>query len=356
MDPRIKELARILTDYSIKIKKGDKIKLSFDAEARELGLECYKNILKKGAFPVVHIGLPGFGYAYYTLASDEQLKSFPELAMHEAKSCQGTISIGAEYNTKEFSNVDPKKFSIRSKVTEKISDFFLEQDNWVGTEVPTQALAQDAEMSLDEFEEFVYSATNVDWAEESKKQDALKKVLDEGKKVHIIGENTDLTFSIDGRQGVKCDGKRNMPDGEVFIAPVDDSANGVIEYSFPIIKGGREVQGVKLEFKDGLVVKASAEKNEEFLKEMLNTDAGAKRLGEFGIGLNFGIKKFVKQILFDEKIGGTIHLALGRAYKEGGGKNESAIHWDMIKDLRKNGKFLIDDKVIMENGKFLIDL
>ena len=356
MDPRIKELARILTDYSIKIKKGDKIVLSFDAEAKALGLECYKNILKKGAFPVVHVGLPGFGYAYYSLASDEQLKSFPELAMHEVKSCQGHIGIGAEYNTKEFSNVDPKKFALRSKATQKVSDFAVNQNNWVGTEIPTQALAQDAEMSLEEFEDFVYSATNVDWAEESKKQDKLKAVLDKGEQVHIIGENTDLTFSIKGRQGIKCDGKRNMPDGEVFIAPVDDSAEGHIEYSFPIIRGGREVQGVKLEFKKGKVVKATAEKNEAFLKEMLETDEGAKRLGEFGIGLNFGITKFIKQLLFDEKIGGTIHLALGRAYKEGGGKNESAIHWDMIKDLRTTGKFLIDGKVIMEKGEFKIEL
>lgn len=354
MDPRIRKLAEILTNYSIKIKKGDKIRLCFDSEAEELALECYKNILKKGAFPVVHASMPGFSRAYYEIASEEQLKAFPELTDYEVKRCQGMINLGGEYNTKEFSTTSPKKLALRRKVTEKISDFITDQNNWVIAEFPTNALAQDAEMSLEEFEEFVYSATNVDWAEESKKQDKLKKVLDEGSVVRIIGKNTDLTFSIKGRQGIKCDGKRNMPDGEVFIAPVETTTNGFIEYSFPAIYNGKEVSGIKLKFKNGAVVEATAEKNEDFLKEMIDIDKGARYLGEFGIGLNFGIKKFVKQILFDEKIGGTIHLALGRAYNEGGGKNASALHWDMIKDLRKEGKVLIDGKVIMEKGTFKI--
>jgi aminopeptidase len=209
-------------------------------------------------------------------------------------------------------------------------------------------------MSLDEFEDFVYNATNIDWKKESKKQDKLKRILDKGKMVRIVGEDTDLSFSIMGRKALKCDGKHNMPDGEVFIAPVENSTNGKIAYSYPAIRLGKEVDGIKLEFKNGKVVKFSARKNESLLRESLNIDSGAKRLGEFGIGVNSGIKKFIKQILFDEKIGGTIHLALGMAYKEGGGRNKSAIHWDMIKDLRKGGSLYIDGKLIQKNGKFVI--
>ena len=172
--------------------------------------------------------------------------------------------------------------------------------------------------------------------------------------MQIVGENTDIKFRIKGRQGIKCDGHRNMPDGEVFIAPVETSTSGYIQYSFPAIKNGVAVPDVRLEFKNGKVIKASASKNEEYLRQMIKTDKGACMLGEFGIGLNPEIKKFISNILFDEKINGTIHLALGMAYKEGNGKNKSALHWDMIKDLRTNGKIIIDGKVIQKDGKFLI--
>jgi len=184
----------------------------------------------------------------------------------------------------------------------------------------------------------------------------LKKILDKAKHVRITSPDTDLEFSIKDRKAIKCDGHRNIPDGEVFIAPVKKTVNGYISYSFPAIKSGKEVDGIKLKFKNGKVVKASATKNEKFLKEMINMDKGSCYIGEFGIGMNYGIKKFIKQILFDEKIGGTIHLALGMAYKEGGGKNESALHWDMIKDLRKKGELYIDGKLIQKNGKFTFKL
>ena len=351
-DPRIKKLADILVNYSIKIKKGDTIQLSFEAKAKPLALECYKLILKRGAFPLVKTAMEGFGYAYYKLASKEQLKKFPKLAMYEAKNIQGSISIGGEYNTKEMTNIDPKKVAERRKVTRPISDVHIKRNNWVICQYPTNALAQDAEMSLEEFEDFVYSACIKDWTKESKRQDKLKKLMDKTKKVRITAKDTDITFSLKGRQGIKCCGTRNMPDGEVFAAPVDDSADGYIKYTFPAIYGGREVSGVYLEFKKGKVVKATAEKGEKFLKQMIATDKGSCGLGEFGVGVNYGIKKFVKQILFDEKIGGTIHLALGMAYPEGGGKNKSAVHWDMIKDLKKGGAIYFDGKCIQKNGKF----
>ncbi len=355
-DTRIKKFADILVNYSLNINKGDLIALNFEVDAKELALECYKLIIKKKAYPVVNAIVPGFAYAYYKNASKEQLLKFPKLAMIEARMTNGSIGIGGSYNTKEFTRVDPKKISIRKKVTKRISDMHIKKDNWVGCEFPTNALAQDAEMSLEEFEDFVYSSCLKDWKKESKKQDKLKKILDKGEQVRITAPDTDLTFSIKGRGGIKCDGKRNMPDGEVFIAPVDNSAEGYIKYTYPAIYSGREVAGVYLEFHKGKVVKAEAEKGEKFLKEMIKTDKGSCRLGEFGIGVNYGIKQFIKQILFDEKIGGTVHLALGMAYPEGGGKNKSAIHWDMIKDLRRGGAFYIDGKLIQKNGKFTFKL
>jgi len=355
-DPRAKKLAEILVNYSIKIKKGDLIQLNFGVAAKELALEVYKLILKKGAFPVLNAGVPGFAHAYYKNASAEQLKAFPKLAMHQAKSVSGSIGIGAEYNTKEFTNIDPKKMAMRRKVTKRISNVHIKRNNWVICEFPTNSLAQDAEMSLDEFEDFVYDACLKDWKKEAKKQEKLQKLLNKGKQVRITGEETDLTFSIEGRQGIKCCGTRNMPDGEVFIAPVENSTEGYIRYTYPAIYGGREVSGIFLKFHKGKVVEAKAEKGEKTLKEMVNADKGSCKLGEFGIGVNYDIKQFIKQILFDEKIGGTIHLALGMAYPEGGGVNKSAVHWDMIKDLRRGGKLFIDGKLIQKDGKFTFKL
>ena len=355
-DPRAKRLAGILTDYSIRIKKGDIIELSFGVEAKELALVCYKNILKKGAFPVVHVSVPGFGYTYYKLATDEQLKAFPKIAMYETKVAAGSITIGTQHNTKELTNIYPGKMAMRSRAVKPVHDLAVKKNNWVYCEYPTNALAQEAEMSLEEFEDFVYKACLKNWKEEAKKQTKLQQMLNKAELVRIVGENTDLTFSIKGRQGIKCCGTRNMPDGEVFVAPVETSTHGHIQFSYPALKSGREVDGIYLEFKKGAVVKAKATKNEKFLKEMINTDKGSRYLGEFGIGVNYDIKNFIKHILFDEKIGGTIHLALGMAYPEGGGKNKSAIHWDMIKDLRRGGKLFIDGKLIQKNGKFTFKL
>ncbi|MFH1511674.1 MAG: aminopeptidase [Candidatus Woesearchaeota archaeon] len=354
VDERVKRLADILVNYSISVKKGSSIKINFGIDAKDLALECYRLIIKKGALARADSIVPGFSYTFFKYASLEQLNVFPKLAMFEAKNIDGVISIGADYNTKEFSNIDPKKVALRSRVVNPISKVILKKDNWVGCEYPTHSLAQDAEMSLEEFEDFVFNACLLDWQALEKKQAAIKKILDRGRKVKIIGEGTDLTFSIAGRESINSSGKRNMPDGEVFMAPVETTTNGHITYTYPTIRSGVEVDGIRLEFRNGRVVKASAKKNERFLKAMLDTDRGAKYLGEFGIGTNYKITKFVKQILFDEKIGGTVHLALGMAYKEGGGKNESALHWDMIRDLRIGGEIWVDDFLLQKNGKFTI--
>lgn len=352
-DPRILKVADILVNYSTKVKKGDVVKIFGGYESKDLILGIYKLVLKKGAYPSVDMSLPGASYNYYKLASDAQLKHFPEIAMHEMKKTDVVISIGSTDNTKELTNIDPKKMSLRQKTTQPLFEERVKK-RWVLFEYPVNAFAQDAEMSLEEFEDFVFNATIVDWAKEGKKMQKLANLLNKSDKVRIVGKDTDIELRIKGRHAVAASGEFNMPDGEVFTAPIENSAKGYISFDFPAIYGGREVDGVRLEFKNGKCVKATADKNEKFLIQMLNTDKGARFLGELGIGFNPNLKRFVKNTLFDEKINFTVHLALGRSYDECKGKNKSAIHWDMIKDLRKGGKLIVDGKTIQQNGKWLI--
>ncbi|MFH1332065.1 MAG: aminopeptidase [archaeon] len=353
-DPRVEKLAQILVNHSLTVKKGSKIAVNYQAEAHPLAMECYKLILKKGAYPIMHAAMSGLQYAYFKYASKEQLKKFPDLVMYEAKYADGEINIGASYNSRELTNIDAAKIAVRRKVTKPISDVIRKKRNWVIVEYPTNGLAQDAEMSLDEAEDFVYNATNIDWKKVEKQGEKLKKVIDKGNEVRIIGKETDIRFSIKGRKGENSAGKFNMPDGEVFTSPIENTTKGFITFEYPAIYGNKEVEGVKLAFRDGRVVQAGARKNQDYLLKMLKVDHGASRLGEFGIGINYGIKKFTKRILFDEKIGGTIHLALGESFPECGGINQSAIHWDMIKDLRKEGQVYVDNKLIIKNGKILV--
>ncbi|OGI11410.1 MAG: peptidase M29, partial [Candidatus Margulisbacteria bacterium GWF2_35_9] len=278
-----------------------------------------------------------------------------------AEKLAALIGIKSDENTKELSNIDPMLMTRSQKAGEKLKKRIIERVRWNVTLFPTNALAQDAEMSLAEYEDFVYKACFADqddpiacWEDLSKKQQVLCDYFNKGSEIRIVGQDTDISMSVAGRTFINSDGTHNMPSGEIFSAPVENSVNGHITYNFPVCMMGKEVNGVRLEFKEGKVVDFSATKNQVFLEAMLNTDSGARYLGEIGIGNNFGIDRFTKNILFDEKIGGSIHLALGQSYDECGGKNESAIHWDMIKDLRQGGQIFLDAELVQENGKFLI--
>lgn len=353
-DPRIDKLADILVNYSAKVKKGDTVIIRGDDLGKPLILEVYRKVIKAGGNPLVSVSFDEMNKIFYDHASKEQLSHRSGIRFYEAKNCDAVIIVHAPANSRALSAIDPKKMALRSKANKPISEIIVNKKRWILTNYPTQALAQDAEMSIDEYEDFLFNATNLNWAKVDREHERLKKIIDKGKTIRLTGKETDLTFSIKGRKGIKCTGGNNMPDGEIFYAPVEDSADGHIYYEFPAINGGKEVSGIRLEFKKGKVVKAKAEKNEKYLLAMLDTDNGARYIGEFGIGTNYGIKRFTKDILFDEKIGGTVHLALGRSYKESGGKNDSAIHWDMIKDLRNGGAIYMDGEKIQENGKFLI--
>ncbi len=354
MDPRVEKLAEILVDYSVRAGKGDVVLVSVDIAGAPLAQAVYRRVLQRGGFPRLKVSLPGTRRIFFEEASDEQIATLLPIDLDECKASQCFISISAPENLAETANVEPTKQAARRRAMKPVSDWINESGvRWCGCNFPCHALAQKAEMSLEEYEDFVYGATNVDWAALSREQEEIKRLFDGGRQVRLIGEGTDLTFSIEGRPGVNCDGHYNMPDGEVFYSPVEDSAEGYVTFSYPAIYMDREVEGVRLTFSRGKAVEARAAKNEEFLLKMLDTDAGARRIGEFGIGTNRGIAKFTRDILFDEKIGGTIHLALGQSYPEAKGENDSAIHWDMIADLRQGGEIQVDGRTVQRNGEFV---
>ncbi|MBI2413448.1 MAG: aminopeptidase [Deltaproteobacteria bacterium] len=354
-DPRVKKLASILVNHSISVKKGDTVMISASSElAKPLVLEVYREVLEAGGNPFTSIAFEETTNLFFDYASKDQIRNFPKVRMFEAKNIDCFVTIRASANKKALSNVDSSKIAERSKVIKPISEEIVNRKRWILTNFPTNGLAQEADMSLAEYEDFLYNATNIDWNKVKQKEMKLKAALDKASEVRIVGKDTDLKLSIKGRKAIPCYGVRNMPDGEVFLSPVEDSVEGYVYYEMPAIYQGREVTGIRLKFSKGKVVEARADKNQDFLIAMLDTDKGARFLGELGVGVNYGIQKFTKDILFDEKIGGTVHLAVGRSYEQAGGKNASAIHWDMIKDLRQGGALYLDGKAVQKDGKFLI--
>lgn len=356
VDPRVTKQAEVLVNFSTKVKKGEKVALLSDYNSRPLALEIYKLLVKRGVLEIrTHVSDYEFSEEYFKNASKAQLNHFPEIAWDEIRKIDCYIAIRSPRNTRGLTGIDPKIISSRSIATRKIQNWRVEKTRWVLTNFPTNAQAQEAGMSLSSYEDFVFGAINdVDWKEKYKEQERLVKKVNATKSVRIVGKGTDLSMVISGRKAINAGGEYNMPDGEVFTSVVENSTEGHITYSFPALYMGREFHNVMLEFKKGRVVKATADKGGVDLVRILDTDKGARIIGELGLGNNYKIQKFTKDILFDEKIGGSIHLALGRGYKETLSKNKSAIHWDMIKDLRSGGELWFDGKLVQENGKWLI--
>jgi len=329
-------------------------------------LAVYQLVLERGAHPFLQVGLEDAEELLYKYASDAQLDYVPRFMKGMVEEIDATITVWTDANTKRLTNVDPGRQSRRAVALRPLSDRLLERAakkelRWTGTLYPTQAFAQDAEMSLREFEDFVYKACLVHepdpiqcWRKISKEQQRLVDWLNKAKQIRVIGPDAELELEVTDRTWINCDGHENFPDGEIFTGPIEDSINGYIRYTYPACAYGREVEDVWLWFKEGKVVKATAGKNEEFLLKMLETDAGACYVGEFAFGTNPGIQRFTKNTLFDEKIGGTIHLALGKGYPESGSKNKSAIHWDMVCDLRKGGEVWVDGILFLKDGKIVI--
>ena len=367
VDPRIGKLADLLVDYSVAVEPDQKILVWGPDIASSLLKEVYARVIRAGAEPFLLVEMPWEIRTMLENASDVQLQN-PSSVLHNVlETFDAMIRIKGDVNTKDLTSINPHKMSMRQTARGKLTESYLRRSasgemKWALTIFPTNAYAQDAEMSLEEYEDFVFKACMPDlndpigyWKSVSARQDKVVDWLKGKKDVHVIGPDTDLRLSVDGRKFINCDCHMNVPDGEVFTGPVEDSAEGVVTYSYPAIYEGHEVTGVRLWFEKGRVVKATADKNEEFLLQMLNTSEGSRYLGEFAIGTNEGIDRFTGQILFDEKIGGSFHMAVGAGYPETGSKNKAPIHWDMICDLRDGGEIWVDGDLLYKNGKFAIE-
>ncbi len=365
-DPRVDALARILVRYSTRISAGDTCLIEGGSPAEPLLQAVYEEVLEAGGNPIVSMSMEAQTAAYFKHATDEQLEWISPLSEWAADNADARIAVMASANTRDLSQVPPERQTRRQRATQPLMQRAMERAaegsyRWALTLFPTNAYAAEAEMSLADYEEFYFAAclaTEPDpveaWRRQSEEVERLRDWVQGREEVHITGPGTDIRLGIADRTFIAADGKHNMPDGEFFTGPVEDATEGEITFHLPSSVSGREVSGVRMRFEGGRVVDASAERGEEFLVEMLDTDEGARRLGELGIGTNYGIERGTKEILLDEKIGGTVHLAVGKSYPETGGVNESAVHWDMICDLRRGGKITVDGDVLEEDGRFVV--
>jgi aminopeptidase len=365
-DPRLTSLARVLVRYCLDVKPGKEVMIGSSYLAEPLIREVYREVVLAGAYPITRVSISGLGPMFFRLASDDQIAHISKIERTENETVDYMVGIAAAWNTKAGSGLDPRKLALSASSHRELMERMMEREargefRWVGTQYPTNSAAQDAEMALDDYEDFVYGAMLVDkpdpiaeWQRVSTEQERLVKYLNDVKAVEVKARDTNLRFLCAGRKWINCDGKANFPDGEVFTGPIEDSVEGTIRFTFPAIYAGREVEGVWLRFEKGKVVEAHAGKGEDLLLATIDTDSGARFVGEVALGTNYGIQRFTKNTLFDEKIGGTMHLALGASLPESGGINKSAIHWDMVCDLRSGGEVFADGKLIHKDGKFLI--
>jgi aminopeptidase len=354
-DPRVRQLAEVLVDYSTRVKKGDVVLISASGfEAEPLVRELYALCLERGAAYVEYeFTVPEIGRHFYNRATKSQLAWFPEHKLDFMKKATVYIGISAGENSMVMAQTNQANMIAWSKLVRPISDERVKHTRWVITRYPTHGAAQEGKMSLEEYEDYLFAACCIDWAAESKKQEKLKRLVDKTDRVRISATDTDLSFSIKGMPGIKCDGRYNIPDGEVFTAPVRDSVEGYITYNCPTIYQGKEFNDIRLEFSKGRVVAASAPGMTDELNRILDTDEGARYVGEFAIGVNPGITAPMRNILFDEKIFGSIHFTPGQCYDECDNGNRSAVHWDMVKILNGDGEIRFDDQLIQKDGRFV---
>ena len=365
-DTRLQRMAQVLVRYSLGVKKGDRLAITTGPVAAPLIREVVREALRAGAHPETFVGLPGVQEIVFKEASDEQLTYIPASFRMIIEEYETMLQIMSDENTKNLSGIDPARMALAQQSQRDLLHTYLERSaakslRWSIAMFPTNAYAQDAEMSLSDFEAFVYRACFLDdedpvarWQDLSQKQERLVKWLEGKHSIHLHGQDTDLTFSIDGRIFINDDGHYNFPGGEFFTGPVEDSANGYIRYSFPASFGGRSVEDVRLRFENGVVVEASAAQGQDYLDKMLAMDEGARRLGEFAFGNNRNVDRCTKNTLFDEKMGGTVHLALGASIPETRGVNQSALHWDMVCDLRSGSEVRVDGQLFCKDGEFVV--
>ncbi len=364
-DIRIEKLADILVDHSTRIQPGDRVAIEATTAATPLVSALYARILERGGHPHLLLDLPEQDELLFEFGKNEQLDFIPTFRKLAYDQFESRIRIASMTNTRALSAVDPAKQKRRQKALSSILEAQMRRGadrsfKWVSTLYPTEGYAMEAEMSLKNFEDYVFHACHADeedpvayWSKMEQEQRKIIERIEGHNQVILRGPNVDLSLSIKGRKFINGAGLNNMPDGEIYTGPVEDSVNGFVRFDYPAIYNGVMVEGVELTFSSGKVTQASAKKNQAFLHEMLESDAGARYVGEFAIGTNHEINRFLHNILFDEKIGGTFHMALGAGYPESGSKNKSIIHWDMICGMQKDAEIVVDGEVIYKNGKFL---
>ncbi|MCJ7733530.1 MAG: aminopeptidase [Anaerolineales bacterium] len=366
VDPRLVKLADVLVNYSVKVQPGEWVLISGHIAAEPLVSEVLRAVLEAGGKPTVLMGSDTIAEYSLKYANEDQIQWIAPTTKMLYEQVDVLIALRAFDNTRHMSGIDPKKQQLLGQARQSLMQTYMTRSaagelKWTLTQFPCSAYAQDADMSLGEYEDFVYGATYCDredpvaeWQRIHNEQQKVVDWLNGKKEVTVKSPNVDLTLSVEGRTFINSDGTHNMPSGEVFTGPVEESANGWVNFTYPAIEQGKEVEGIRLEFKAGKVVNATADKNEDFLLAMLDSDDGSRYLGEFAIGTNYGIQKFTKSILYDEKIGGSFHMALGAGYPETGSKNVSAIHWDMICDVREDSEIRVDGELLYKDGKFMI--
>jgi aminopeptidase len=365
-DPRLHNLARILVHYSTAIQARQWVLLRTSLAAYPLAQAVAAEITAAGAHYSLLWDDEALDAQVLQHGDEAQAAWLNPLQLHGLTHADALIALRAPQNTRALSHVPPAKMQAYHQARRPALETYFKrtaegQFKWVVTQFPCPAFAQDADMSLAEYENFVYAATFADledpvaeWRKMQAEQARYIDYLADKQALHVQGEHIDLRLSIAGRKFINCSGQANVPDGEIFTGPVEDSVQGWVRFSYPAIKDGAEVEGIELGFEAGKVVKATARKNEGLLLSLLDSDPGARVLGEFAIATNHRIQTFSKQILYDEKIGGTVHMAVGAGYPESGSLNKSSIHWDMICDMRSGGRITADGEVFYENGRFLI--
>ncbi|MBI4278755.1 MAG: aminopeptidase [Armatimonadetes bacterium] len=357
--------ARVLVEYSLRIGAGQMVRIAGTELAAPLIRAVYLEVLRKGAHPFTRVTLDALEEIFFRHASDDQITFISELDRLEVERMDATLSIDGRWNTRALTSVDPKRISRRGEARRPLQQRALQRSaegalRWCVTQYPSHAEAQEAEMSLEEYRDFVAHACALDredpvawWESVAREQARVIARLSGVKTLRIIGPDIDLTVALEGRTWINAAGEYNFPDGEIFTGPIESATDGHVRFTFPVIFRGREVQDVRLVFREGRVVEAEAAKGAELLHAMLDLDAGARTLGEFAFGLNYGIQRHSRNVLFDEKIGGTVHMALGAGYPETGSRNVSGLHWDLICDLRRGGEVLADGTLIYRDGRFV---
>lgn len=353
------KFAELLVDYCLEVEPADEVLIRSTTLAAPLMIELQRAIMRRDAFAILRAEIEGEQRVYYENARDRHLDLYPKMAVEEARRFDKTVGVQAPYALGELAGIDPEAIARLARARAALREYIRDK-RWCSTLWPTPALAERAGMSEPDFAAFVRKALFLDqddpiaaWRSLRAFQDGLIARIHKAQEIRVQSAGTDLRMSVRKRRWINSDGKRNMPSGEIFTSPVEDSVNGTITFDIPSSPPGVDVRGVRLEFRDGEVVAASAEQGEEYLRRTIATDEGARRVGEIGIGTNFGIDRPTGTILYDEKIGGTMHIALGRSYEEAGGKNRSAIHWDLICDLRAGGLITADGAPLQQDGRFV---